>query len=70
MSFPLGKEQVKEMTSVFLPKKMRPCVKEMQIKTMLSFYLTPVKMARVKTQTTNVSKDVEKKTLHTLLVCM
>jgi hypothetical protein len=59
----MAKEHMKKC-SIFL------AVKEMQIKTMLSFYLTPVKMARVKTQTTNVSKDVEKKTLHTLLVCM
>jgi hypothetical protein len=53
MSFPLGKEQVKEMTSVFLPKKMRPCVKEMQIKTMLRFYLTPVRIATIKNTNNN-----------------
>jgi hypothetical protein len=36
--------------------------RKMQVKTMLRFYLTPVRMATSRTPTTtNVGKDVEKK---------
>jgi hypothetical protein len=39
-----------------------PGLKEMQIKTTLRFYLTPVRMATSRTQTTtNVGMDVGKK---------
>jgi hypothetical protein len=45
---------------------MRKCsmsleIKEMQIKTTLRFYLIPVRMAIIRKQTTNFSKDVRKK---------
>jgi hypothetical protein len=36
-------------------------MKETQIKTMLRFHLSPVRIATIKTQTTNVGEDVEKK---------
>jgi hypothetical protein len=40
-------------------KKCSPslAVKEMQIKTTLTFYLTPVRTAIIKTPTTNVGED-------------
>jgi hypothetical protein len=42
-------------------------IKEIQIKTILRFYLTPFRISRTP-PTTNVSKDAGKKKLHTLLV--
>jgi hypothetical protein len=44
-------------------------VKEMQIKAMLRFHVTPVRMAPSRTQTTtNVGEDVGKRKPHTLVV--
>jgi hypothetical protein len=35
--------------------------KEMQIKTTLTFHLSPIRMATIKNSKTNVDEDVEKK---------
>jgi hypothetical protein len=58
-------------------KNMKKCsipltIKEMQIKTELRFYLTTVRMAIIKKQTTtNAGEDVgEKEALYTVLVGM
>jgi hypothetical protein len=46
-------------------------IKEMQIKTILRFYLTPVRMATIKNKNkTNVGEDVGERNTHTLLVGM
>jgi hypothetical protein len=46
-------------------------IKKMQIKTMLRFHLTPVRMAIIKnTNNNNVDEDVGKRNPHTLLVGM
>jgi hypothetical protein len=42
-------------------------IKEMQIKTTLRFYLTPVRMVIIKNTTTNIGEDVEKKKLLNIL---
>jgi hypothetical protein len=47
-------------------KHMKKCstsltIKAMQIKTMLRFHLTPVRMVTIKNTKTNVGKDVAKK---------
>ena len=42
----------------------------MQIKTTMRHHLTPVKMAKSKTQETTIGKDTEKNAPHTLLVEM
>ena len=36
-------------------------IREMQIKTIMRFYLTPVRMAIIKKNTNNIGEDVEKK---------
>jgi hypothetical protein len=36
-------------------------IKEMQIKTILRFYLTPVRIANIKNRTTNVGEAARKK---------
>jgi hypothetical protein len=57
-------------------KHMKKCspslaIKKMQIKTMLRFHLTPVRMAIIKnTNNNNVDEDVGKRNPHTLLVGM
>jgi hypothetical protein len=45
-------------------------IKEIQIKTTLRFYFTPVGWLSPRTQTTNVGEDVGKKEPHMLLVGM
>ena len=38
-------------------------IREMQIKTIMRYYLTPVRMAIIKKNTNNIGEDVEKGTL-------
>ena len=48
-------------------------IREMQIKTILRFYLTPVRMARIKTKTLgteNAGENVEKENTPPLLVVL
>jgi hypothetical protein len=53
-------------------KKCSPslAIKEMEIKTTLRFYLTPIRIATIRTPSTNVGEDVGKRNPHTLLVGM
>jgi hypothetical protein len=67
------KKWANELNRVFSEKEvqmakthMKKCstslaIKEMQIKTMLRFHCTPVRIAIIKNTTTNVDKDVGKK---------
>jgi hypothetical protein len=45
-------------------------IKEMQIKMMLRFYLTPVRMVTIENTKANVGEDVGKRNSHILLVGM
>ena len=45
-------------------------IREIQIKTTLRYHLTPVRMAKIDKETTNVGEDVEKGIPLTLLVGM
>jgi hypothetical protein len=51
----------------FSKEEVQMAIKEMQIKTLLRFHLTPVRMVSSRTQTTNVGEDkVEKEPSYTV----
>jgi hypothetical protein len=45
-------------------------IKELQIKTMLTFHLTPVRIATIKNTTTSLGEDVGKRNHYTFLIGM